>query len=485
MKKKIILVVLCLVLTISLFAGCTESYGASAISTDYTDTTVTSNGGLAVTYGDYLYYINGYAGADVDNTFGDVLKGAIARVELDANGDPIAETNTIIVPKNVYNTVATSGLYIVGDYIYYSTPSIDKDSTGTAKTTAMWIMRTKVDGTDTEVIAKFDDYTAIYKVVDDYIVYYLSYELHIIDLNDKNFTDTMIDEEISALYMTEYEDNSNELVDAVFYTKANEDTTISSNIVYSYRAGAAEPVMLIDADCFTSLDSADSDNTRGKYYTITLVESIYTTTGIQLIYTRLDSSSNAISSGTYSYEFSIANVSEELSFNYAKEVRYSYLTSYTSFYFLSETQALVLNSTDYAILTKSTDGNWYTEQTVALISTGTAPEIVKIEVTDTNVCVYYILSSVIYKIDVLSKEAADAEYTVDIRPAESVYSGGYSTTWLSYDLIDDTIYFFNDNVLSYTYYVDLSESVNRDTYTQQAYLLSVMADSDEVAMLTA
>ncbi len=479
MKKKIILVVMSLILVVSLLVGCTESYKAEAITTE-TSEEVSSNGGLAVVYGKYLYYINGYAGNTVDNTFGEVTQGAIARVELDENGDAIADTNTIIVPKNVYNTVATSGLYIVGDYIYYSTPSVDKDSTGTAKTSAMWIMRTKVDGTDTEVVAKFDDYTAIYKVVDGYIMYYLSNEIHIIDLESKNFTDTLIEESVSAIYMTTYADNANELVDTIFYTMANDDTTLSSNVVWSYRAGGS-PTMLIDA----SVVSYPDIDERIKGYTITLVEAIYTTSGINLIYTKSDSTTNATSSGTYSYEFSTANVSEELSFNDANEIRYSRLTSYTNFYFLSDTQALVLSSTNYSLLTIAEDGNWYSSNAVALIDMTSAPEVFKIVQTDTSVEVYYVYSSVMYKVTVLEKEASATEYTKNILPAESIYSGGYSTTWLSYDYIGDKMYFFNDNVGSNTYYFDLAKVENRNTDTQQAYLLGIVSEADQVTLLTA
>ncbi len=478
MKKKIILVVMSLILAVSLLVGCTESYKAKAISTEYS-AEVSSNGGLAVTYGKYLYYINGYAGNTIDNTFGDVTKGAIARVELDSKGNAIADTNTIIVSKNVYNTVATSGLYIVGDYIYYSTPSIDKDSTGTAKNASMWIMRTKVDGTGTEVIKKFDDYTAVYKVAKNHIIYYLKNEIHVIDLNDKNFEDTMIDEEVTAIYMTEYLDGANELIDTVFYLKANEDTTVTSNVVWAYRAGG-KATKLIDASkvSYPSIDS------RVKGYTIALVEANYTANGINLIYTKTDSTTNATSAGTYSYTFSTANVSEELSFNSAKEVRYSLLTNYTEFYFLSDTQALVLADTNYSLLTK-TGSDWTKTSPVALINMEKAPEIFKVNQTDTSVEVYYTSGSVVYKIAVLEKDSTTGNYVKNILPAESVYAGGYSTKWLSYDCIGDKIYFFNESVGSNTYYVDLAKVVNRDADTQQAQLLGIISEAEEVTLLTA
>ena len=106
MKKKLLSLIIC-VLLISVMAftlvACNENYKQDAIETDLTDKTVESNGGLAVRVGKYLYFINGYADEGGENDFGEAVKGAIMRVELE-NGAPKANTLKTIVPKNVYNT---------------------------------------------------------------------------------------------------------------------------------------------------------------------------------------------------------------------------------------------------------------------------------------------------------------------------------------------------------------------------------------------
>ena len=237
MNKKllttIVCVIMCAVMMVALVA-CNENYKQDAVSTDLSDKTVTSNGGLAVKVGKYLYFINGYAGIDGVNAFGEAVKGAVMRVEL-VNGLPNRDTLTTIVPKNVYNTNAKSGLVVVGDYIYYTSPSVDKDNTGSAKTSEMWIMRTKLDGTGTQVIAEFEDYTTTYRVAGDKLVYLdAEKSLHAIDLTNKKFKDTVIAEEVTAVTYANYADNANALQNVVFYTKAAENKNETHNEIWAY-----------------------------------------------------------------------------------------------------------------------------------------------------------------------------------------------------------------------------------------------------------
>ena len=118
MKKKLTILFAALLVVVTaaaVFAGCTENLKQDAISTEFSDV-VASNGGMAVVYGNYLYFVNGYAGETAANTFGEVVKGAVCRVSLQ-NGVPSGEAQ-VIVPKNVYGTDKTyGGIYIVDDYI--------------------------------------------------------------------------------------------------------------------------------------------------------------------------------------------------------------------------------------------------------------------------------------------------------------------------------------------------------------------------------
>ena len=147
MKK---LLVLILVVALALSAAACSSWKTTV--TEYGGE-IYGNGGFAVTKGDYVYLINGKAYNTDDNTFGNVVKGAIVRVKVADLGkaDAVAE---IVVPKIAYTEYygSGSGLFISGDYVYYPTPSDKKSSTGEVKNGETEFMKTKLDGSGSSII---------------------------------------------------------------------------------------------------------------------------------------------------------------------------------------------------------------------------------------------------------------------------------------------------------------------------------------------
>ena len=124
-------------------------YGADALEGN-TEVTVVSNGGFAVEKGEYVYFVNGVETNDASNSYGDVVKGALMRISKDAltkgNYSSGAET---VVPLVVYSGDYTGGIYIFGDYVYYSTPSTERNSDGELLNDRLEFKRTKLDGTET------------------------------------------------------------------------------------------------------------------------------------------------------------------------------------------------------------------------------------------------------------------------------------------------------------------------------------------------
>ncbi len=109
---------------------------------------VSSNGGFVVEKGDYVYFVNGVYDYTADNSYGEVVKGAIMRIavsDLDAGNYASAET---VVPQMYYSGNYDSGLFIYGDYIYYSTPSTDRNSDGVVQNTYLDFKSSKLDGTE-------------------------------------------------------------------------------------------------------------------------------------------------------------------------------------------------------------------------------------------------------------------------------------------------------------------------------------------------
>ncbi|MBR4745232.1 MAG: hypothetical protein IK070_00795 [Clostridia bacterium] len=125
-----------------------------------TNAQVSGNGGFAVVKGDYLYYTNGYDEnytenytSTSDNKFGSVTFGAIYRTklsngEVQYNEDGTLKSSQVVVSKLV--GYEKGGFYIFGDYIYYGTPLMEKETSGTLRSDLVSFCRTKIDGTDTK-----------------------------------------------------------------------------------------------------------------------------------------------------------------------------------------------------------------------------------------------------------------------------------------------------------------------------------------------
>ncbi len=146
---------------------------------------VEGNGGIAVKYGEWLYYINGYTSdTNAENTYTDVKDaprvGSVVRMKLadleqcfeiqsDKNktSDDIAqyvrEHAETVVPRIYYsgNTTTTqfNGLYIFGDRLYITTPNDELTAGGDTQTSQLVLCSYKLDGSDEQRHFVFEDNT--------------------------------------------------------------------------------------------------------------------------------------------------------------------------------------------------------------------------------------------------------------------------------------------------------------------------------------
>lgn len=189
MTKKIITFVTLLLCALLALTGCAgDQYNKITINgAQDTSYIVTGNGGSAVTYGNYVYFLNGTRGyADSDgtaNVFGEVVKGGVYRAELLGNKVQGAEYNTFAVERdadtlltlkshketdykrdevNVVDvqlvapkTVGTSGysqggIYILGNSMYYASPNNLKNKSGVVQYNKTDFFRMTLDGAVTQ-----------------------------------------------------------------------------------------------------------------------------------------------------------------------------------------------------------------------------------------------------------------------------------------------------------------------------------------------
>ena len=160
-SKKIISIIAAAALSFSALAltGCgTEKYKGDQLTAGYDKTaTVSSNGGFAVEKGDYVYFINGSASNTADNTYGDVVKGALMRISKAQLATEKYSEAQVVIPSLFVAGDMTAGIFIYGEYVYYATPTTDKDTkTGEVQNTYLDFKRSKLDGSEAPMDGKND-----------------------------------------------------------------------------------------------------------------------------------------------------------------------------------------------------------------------------------------------------------------------------------------------------------------------------------------
>lgn len=198
MKKRLIPILVCLVLSLAcLLSGCGDSFGKIKVEgkQDY-DYVVHSQGGMAVQYGNYVYFINGYGGyEDTDanqNLWPNVVKGGLYRAELYT--DPADKTtgkvgNEFVTSQNpsavatglefVVDGTATDyagnrvdnvavqsiapkrigtsgykdgGIFIYDEWVYFATPNNEKNKSGNVQYSKTDFFRARLDGSEVKKI---------------------------------------------------------------------------------------------------------------------------------------------------------------------------------------------------------------------------------------------------------------------------------------------------------------------------------------------
>ena len=240
-KKFVILLVALLMCATVVFAACSNENFTSVSVPD--KATPESNGGIAVVYGEWLYYVNGYtADVSAENTYSDdVLDapriGSVVRIRLseietilainddkDLNSSQRTEKiakairgdsevcNELkikgaqtVIPKIYYsgNTTTTqfTGIYIFNDRIYVTTPSDELTANGEPKTSELTLMSFNLGGGDKKEHYTFTNNAAQiwFKQVDGklWATYLMDNILHTLDVASGK--DTVVTKEYGKL----------------------------------------------------------------------------------------------------------------------------------------------------------------------------------------------------------------------------------------------------------------------------------------------
>lgn len=443
MKKKLFSVfaaVLVLVICIAALVAC-NPYKADSIGSGDSSAAVESNGGYVVKQGRFIYFINGYVGESADNAWGAATKQGIVRAEIkDGKVDPTSAK--LVVPKSVYNSSTAGGIAIHGEWIYYTSVNTDKDKTGTASTVNTDFMRTKTDGSVTQLIGTIGTRSAKYLFTTSRVLYYTDNTIGYIDFSGMN--DKATDKGKGAVKGTLAENVENVVwdyaTDSIFYvqTAPSEDSYKNYNNLCTIKADGSGQKVLATQTTFVA-EGVDPVNDQLNVFKYNILNLYVESDGDCTLYY------------TKSHTFSSNSVPDGLFMAKASNVKGTEKNLNT----IASTTLVPLGYAEGALAYNAHSVYcWYNgvEKENPVQVTTTSQTIWKVD--KAKGVVYYTASSSAKSISKISyREAKDN--------AAVIMEEGIKTDWLVLDFVGNDFYFFASDDDNYLHTVNL-ETFDKD-----------------------
>ncbi len=427
---------------------------------------VTSNGGTAVGYGDYIYYVNGTTiAASLDSgytgltKYGDIVRISVADldslIEIDENDaedadaedletylyELVEEYVEVVVPYIYYtgNTtdLTVNGIYIFNDRLYYTTPNQKLTNNGDSQTSQSVICSVALDGTDmVEHYIVTDNTVAIQLAeVDDSV--YATFVLY----NDDDEQDELTTVDLStgtatvvATAMASYQFNGNN----TYYITETGDIAMLI-------AGGEEEILVTNPDeaVYTSYTIA-SVNEGKVYYTVTensTNNKLYMVTSGSEPVVVLDSTVDA-SSTAYTY---LGYGSGVIMTSTIKDYDVTAYQLYVTSGDISSMEFIIpVNTNDTAVTLVSVEGDVLT----------------------------YGIAGIYYTVDL----SADSYELVEIGPS---IDPGASTAWYGEDVVGDYVFVQDSYYCVLAYKVELDEDGEWESYYVDITRLDIEEEDED------
>lgn len=407
--------------------GCKTKLSKTTTSLENVKTVkgVSTNGGITAVYGDYLYFINGTKTNDGTSSKKN-KKSAIYRIKYNIETGKTSGDAELVVDNLV--GYSNGSIYFYGDFMYYTTPSSEKNSKGT-----VLYYKTKFMRYDLVNKKSYDLYTTKLNSEDEeitYSYYIVGDSLNLVVYEDSNATITSlkIGDKVSTNYVISdvkscvlSENNGTCVTDGkttdannfVYYTLAHGDSDRVQTGVKVYRTSPAKNNSYLLADNGEDIALLCIRNGKLLYSVddIVYVESILGTNTEKLTM----NITNAISFKTYDNVIFMENEDGSISFLYYDEDTYQIAIPDWK---TDDNGQLQINNKTISILNKSESFEFVGIATVDEIvveddeSTTDIDETVKEEVK----FLIYIDSNIAYKLEIARKVGDEFVITEGTEP---------------------------------------------------------------------
>ena len=293
LRKALLSMVLILVAAISVFAGCEIKLAGGPNAQD----AVTSNGGMVVQKGDYLYFTNGYISATgANNKYGEVEHSAVYRAKLENNKLSYDEEGNLkdvelLVPR--ITGYEKTGLFIYGEHLYYATPNTEKNKKdGEVDTKLIDFYRVNLNGKNNTRLYKStvssENTQFSFNEINGKVFLTVFDTEKVVVINCGNKSAKVIAEGVSSAVLPKVTENNplnntiSEIESRVYYTRsAKEDENNTGNVMAYASIESGEEVVVngLNPSATYSLKELNYNGAENTYVLYTSNES-----GLELYY---------------------------------------------------------------------------------------------------------------------------------------------------------------------------------------------------------
>lgn len=200
-----------------------------------------SNGGFIVSAGNYVYFANTFKGyssltTKADNDGKNVAENSLKRLEISTSNkwfNLVKDEEQNFNYENVVNKIAgyeTSNMYVVNDYLYFTSPNVHKNKENAYEFELSTLFRIKLDGSGlTEILTTQTNDAKFYLTKNKQLLIYDDGKIEALDLkNNKTSTKTLVSDVESVVFPREEEQD----VAWLYYTTArDEEDLFTGNIL--------------------------------------------------------------------------------------------------------------------------------------------------------------------------------------------------------------------------------------------------------------
>ncbi|MBR1983442.1 MAG: hypothetical protein IKA12_02015 [Clostridia bacterium] len=309
---------------------------------------VQSNNGFVAETENYVYFINGKGTNTEDNSFGAPIKGSLMAISKTDFAEGKTDKAEIVVPKLFVASDYNAGIYISGDYVYYGTPSLDRDSSGKIANSEMAFAKSKLDGTETKILFSTNSLSNEYRILEkDGVVYIVYYDANAKEIRSYNAstketkvitkTDVTLDQSLAEYKFIEDTTGGIAVVftetvyaEKYFAEKAEKEgynrATELYNKVYKYSVGDAEKVEVING------------SEKAYTYKLTYADKNY------VFYSQTDANGNVKNYGTVASEIADLTCRQQINSTEALAAA-TYMVSLNEIYRFDQNEAIIYKTT--------------------------------------------------------------------------------------------------------------------------------------------